>query len=80
MGTKIKKMKTERKPAGDFLFLSTFYFKYLKTQMITVRSKVYVCYLYMYKSIIVYIKNKKRRAAYIIVPKGTFHFKYASKE
>ena len=51
--------------------------------MIAVRSKVYVCYLYMwikYKSIIVYIKNKKRRAAYIIVPKGTFHFKYASKE
>ena len=32
------------------------------------------------QSITVYIKNKKSRGAYIIVPKGPLYFNYASKE
>ena len=46
-------------------------------------TKSFVSYFYMqikYKSIIVYIKNKKRRNAYIMVSKGTLQFKYVSKE
>ena len=51
--------------------------------MIIKRSKVYVTYLYTqikYKSITVYIKNKKCGGAYIIVSKGTLHFKDICKE
>ena len=51
--------------------------------MITKRSKVYAPYLYAqikYKSIPVYIKNKKRGVAYIIISKETVQFKYVSKE
>ena len=32
------------------------------------------------RSVTVYIKNKKGRDAYITVSKGTFNFKYVSKE
>ena len=32
------------------------------------------------RSVTVHIKNKKGRDAYITVSKGTFHFKYVSKE
>ena len=31
MGTENKKMKTERKPVGNFVFLSSFCLKYLTT-------------------------------------------------
>ena len=51
--------------------------------MITKRSKVYVPYLYAwikYKSITVYIKNKKGGGSYIIISKGTVQYWYVSKE
>ena len=50
--------------------------------MITKRSNAYVTYLYTqikYKSIPVYINNKKGGGAYIIASKGSPHFKYVSK-
>ena len=50
--------------------------------MITKRAKVYASYLYTrikYKGITVYIKNQKW-SAYIIVSKGTLHFKYFSEQ
>ena len=60
-------MKTERKSAGDF-FISVciLCLKYLMTQMITKTSTGYAPYLYTqikYKSITVYIKNKKGGSA-----------------
>ena len=48
------------------------------TETITKTSKVYLPYLYTqikYKSIIVYMGG-----AYVVVSKGTCHFKYAFKE
>ena len=50
--------------------------------MITKRSKYYVPYLYVwikYKSKPVYIKNKKGWGTYIIIWKGTVHFKKQTK-
>ena len=50
--------------------------------MITKRSKVYVTCLYArikYKSKPVYIKSKKGEGDYIIISKGTVHFKKQTK-
>ena len=75
-------MKTERKSAGNFLFIPCL--KYLITLMITGRSKAYVPYLYVrikvQKTIPIYVKNKKWIGAYIIIPKRTLHCKYVFKE
>ena len=51
--------------------------------MVTKGSEFYVPYLFMqikYKSITVYIKNKKGGATYIIVLKWALYFEYISKE
>ena len=40
---------------------------------------IFICEL-KYKRIPVYVKHKKVAGAYIIISKGTLHFKYVSKE
>ena len=40
----MKKMKTEREPANNFLILPLFFVQYLMTQIRTKKSKGYVSY------------------------------------
>ena len=82
MGTKNKKMKTEKTSASDFLiwvFILSHVFDDIKDNY-KIKSLCMLPFRIKYKSITGYTKNKKRISTYIIIPKGTFHFKYASKE
>ena len=49
--------------------------------MITIRSKVYVSYLYKWIKVQMYnCLCQKHESPYIVISQGTIHFKYVSKE
>ena len=81
MGTVWSYKYENRKKVSWQFFTSVFmlFLRYLMRWMISKWSKFYVAYLYMwikYKSITVYISNRKGGGGYIKASKGIFLFKY----